>query len=330
MYKHNEHILLLKSHNLNLNFYMKGGSVIKPEWFDKFVEEIDSLYETNYVVTGSSAVALYLNYFNSLTNGKFNDLVYDLARPNDVDFLYHCRGINYETRKKIGKFKRVQDGPGRSVTFALETSEEDYSFIKSFDLTAMTTNISYLTVTKYKIIALEKLLSFYSDELESNKSFHHYKQEEIKEIEAKIEESNKKRKLEVFLDLDSRLEMLQIALDKIEYKLLTLENKINIINVLKKNIVIMPELGSVYEIKQLPESEYRNTDVESHPKPTGRKLFDYGFIRELLFDSEDEEDDKHTDTVIKYDLTGKEETKEEKDIKPKPLMPLFTESPSSG
>ena len=71
LYKYTAYKFFLQHKNTKNN--LNGGGIIKPDWIDIFLEELDQVYNQNYVVTGSGAVILYLNYFNNfLNNNKIN------------------------------------------------------------------------------------------------------------------------------------------------------------------------------------------------------------------------------------------------------------------
>ena len=266
---------------------LKAGTIIKQNWLNDFLHELNSLYENNFVVAGSSAVILYLNYFNELTNGKFNSLVSTTKIPNDIDFLYYCKGTNYESRRTINNFSRLQDYPQRSVTFMSDPDKNIFSIIKSFDLTSLSA-ISYVTIDKYKILTLDKLFNFYLNDLKENEMILEHNKEELLELEKNIEEFKKKRKIDTFLKLQSEYEILELSTDKIKNKLLAIENKINIINVLNKNIEIEPSLKSSYSINYILEKKYFEDNA------INTNLFAHNLIQKLFssdsgYESDNEE-----------------------------------------
>ncbi len=341
--KHNKHKFFLQ---YTKNSKFKGGAIVRPDWITKFLDEVNSLYDSTYVITGSGAVVLYLNFFNELTDGKFNDLISTVKIPNDVDFLYYCKGTSYESRRTIDKFSRLQDTPQRSVTYVLniETLEDKDDLehipliIKSFDLTSMSA-ISYVTLGSHKVLTLEKLLDFYSNELEDNEMMLNYNKTKMIEMEKNIEDSRKKRKLDIFLDLESEYETLEITVEKAKNKLLALETKINIINILKKNIETDPKINSIYQIKYIPDK--KNDFRESL---TSKNLFSSNNIKKLFdsdsdFDSEQEDESKSPheirnlkfDSRLDSDFHSDFESDFESDseeLKPKLLLSSFQDTPT--
>jgi len=299
------------------NHTLKGKEIVKPDWLTKFLEELSPIYDPNYVVTGSGAVVLYLNYFNELTNGKFNDLISSTRLPNDVDFLYYCKGTNYESRRTIGKFSRLQDSPQRSVTFTLNSSldsDELPKIIKSFDLTCLSI-MSYVTIDKYKVLSLEKLLNFYSNDLENSEMILSSNKSKMLDIQKSIEDSKKKRKLDIFLDLESEHETLEIITEKTKNELLAIESKINIINVLIKNINIEPAIISMYQIKQFPE-----TKTTFHKQSASRNLFSSNIVKKLFDSSYDYDSTDNSGYESEQDL-------DEPQFKPKSLFTSFEDTP---
>ena len=315
IYKHMAYKFFLENKNFKNN--LNGGGIIKPDWIDMFLLELDQVYDPNYIITGSGAVVLYLNHFNNLTNGKFNELIASVRLPNDIDFLYYCRGTNYEPRRSIGKFSRLQDSPQRSVTYVFNSSDALPNIIKSFDMTCLSM-IPYVLIDKYKVLSLEKILSFYSDELEDNEMILSSNKHKMLELEQNIEDSKKKRKLSAFLDLESEYGTLEIVADKTKNKLLALEAKINIINILSKNIKTEPNINSMYQLKYIPE-----TKPVIEKQSASRNLFSSNLVRKLL-DSDFKDTDKSKDEDSGYES----EHDDDHEIKPETLFSSFGESPA--
>ncbi len=291
LYKHRANKYYLKY--MQYKKIQKGGSIIKPMWLDVFLEEINQVYDLNYVITGSGAVSLYLNYYNQLSNGRFNDLISNMRIPNDIDFVYHCKGSDYEPRKKIGNFTRLQDSPQRSVTYEFDSLGEFPSIIKSFDLTCLG-KISYSLIDRYKVLSLDKLLNYYSDELEDYKMIIDSSRDKIREIEVKIEETKKNRKIGEFMELESKYYEFISSLDKASNKIVSVESKINIIDVLIKNITTDSDLKKHYILNNIPE-------ISETPKRTSsstRNLFDEDVIKKLF----DEDIDDRRDDIEKIDF----------------------------
>lgn len=315
IYKHMAYKFFLENKNFKNN--LNGGGIIKPDWIDMFLLELDQVYDPNYVITGSGAVVLYLNHFNNLTNGKFNELIAGVRLPNDIDFLYYCRGTNYEPRRSIGKFSRLQDSPQRSVTYVFNSSDALPNIIKSFDMTCLSM-IPYVLIDKYKVLSLEKILSFYSDELEDNEMILSSNKNKMLELEQNMEDSKKKRKLSVFLDLESEYGTLEVVVDKTKNKLLALEAKINIINILSKNIKTEPDINSMYQLKYIPETK----PVAEKQFPS-RNLFSSNLVRKLL-DSDFKDENESKDEDLGYES----EHDDDHEIKPRTLFSSFGETPT--
>jgi hypothetical protein len=98
---------------------------------------------------------------SEICEGKFNDLMDILKMPNDIDFVYYCKGTNYESRKKIGNFIRLQDSPLRSATYQLIGITK---LINSFDLTCIP-YINYIEINDYKLEDMEVIFSEIIEEL---------------------------------------------------------------------------------------------------------------------------------------------------------------------
>lgn len=265
----NNNLYLYKAHkyykkyiNLKNIKNMKGGSIDKLEWYDSYLTEVDEVYDQNYVITGSCAVSIYLNYFNNLTNGKFNEFISNLRIPNDVDFLYYCKGADYESRRKMGKYNRLQDSPQRSITYEFNSLGKFPTFIKSFDLTCLA-KINYVQLDKYKVLSLDKLLEFYLQELEDNELFVSTYRENVSELEDKIEELKKHKKIKELLILQEEYDEFTNKLEKINYKILTLNLKINILNNIKDALKIDSELRSNYMILNIPDLTVSTQNIHS-------------------------------------------------------------------
>jgi hypothetical protein len=236
--------------NKSMYHKLSGGSAIKPDWYDNYLKEINAIYDDIFIITGSGAVSIYLNYFNNLTGGKFNNLIPNLRIPNDADFLYYCKGSNYESRRKIKKYSRLQDSPQRSVTYEFNDLGIFPTYIKSFDLTCLP-KINYVNIDKYKLLSLEKLLDIYSQELEDFEMFLRNYHDTITEIEKNIEKSKKESSPQL-LDLEEEYGEILNKSEQTNNKILTLNLKINIINTLIDNIKIDSIMSSSYNIVYLP------------------------------------------------------------------------------
>jgi hypothetical protein len=306
LYKHKAHKYYLKYKEYKKQ---NGGLVEKPTWLNTFIEELSQVYESNFVITGSGALAVYLNYYNILTNGEFNKLVAEMQIPQDVDFVYYCRGTGYESRTNIetraGRYTMEQSSPQRSVTYKFNSSNRLPSFIKSFDLTCLQ-RIPYVMIDKYKVLSLEKLLYFYSGELENNEDIINGLQLSISELEDKITQAKRNKKLGNFLDLEEECYDLSISLDKTNNKITTLKAKINIVNILINSIGVIHVLNKEYKLKELPELESSPTRT-LYPKPnpsSSDDLFPSNFIRRL-FDSDEDVPTTPTTPPTKKDIDFK-------------------------
>lgn len=242
----------------------KGGSAIKPDWYDLYLKELDDIYEDEFIITGSGSVNIYLNYFNSLTNGRFNELISTLRIPNDADFVYCCKGSDYENRRKIKNFSRLQDSPQRSVTYEFDDLGIFPTFIKSFDLTCLP-KLTYVNISKYKLLSLDKLLDVYSLELEDHEMFSRNTHDEIVELEIKIEQS-KKESSPLLIDLEEEYGKLLNKSEKTNDKILALNLKINIINTLNDLIKSDSELSKSYIIISIPAISTSTHDIETPVK----------------------------------------------------------------
>jgi hypothetical protein len=309
LYKHKANKYYLKY--VQCKKIQKGGSIIKPIWLDVFLEEINQVYDSNYVITGSGAVALYLNYYNQISGGRFNDLISNMRIPNDIDFVYYCKGSEYESRKKIGKFTRFQDPPQRSVTYEFNSLGSFPSIIKSFDLTCLA-KIAYSRIDEYKVLSLDKLLDFYSEELTDKKMIIDSYSDRIREIEEKMEEAKINKKVGEFLDLESEYYEMISSFDKANNKIASLESKINIIDILIRDIKINSKLTEHYQLNYIPE-------ISITPKKevsSTRNLFYSDVIKKLF----DEDNGASDEDIEKMDVVSKN------DFKPKSL---FVSSPDT-
>ena len=308
---------------LNYKKNKKGGGIDKPAWLDDYLKEVNAVYDSDYIITGSGAVSIYLNYFNNLTNGKFNELIPNLRIPNDVDFLYYCKGADYLSRRKINNYQRIQDTPQRSITFEFNALGAFPLFIKTFDVTCLS-KISYVQIDDFKLLTLDKLLDFYAQELDDNESFLRNFKQSVLDIETKIENSIKTKHITEFLVLEEEHNDLIANLEKANNKILTLELKINIINTLIKNINIDSDLGSKYEIKIIPEAttpqkEFTpaTTPDTTKSKDTTSGIFSSDIIKRLFGSDETP------------DTTEKDETPKTPDVSKKLSFDLKTPKSSS-
>jgi len=289
----------------------KGGGASKPRWYDEFISEMDSVYDDKYIITGSCAVTLYLVYFNNLTNGQFNEFIPNLRIPNDVDFVYHCKGADYITSSKLRKYNRIQSVPQRSVTYEFNGFGPIPRFIKSFDLTCLT-KINYVQIDKYKVLTLEKLLEYYSQELEDNEMFIRHYEIDTEKLGARIEKS------ETDTDIEEQTEM-ESNLEKYKTKIITLTLKINILNILIKHTKTDTEISSKYTIETIPTitspTHKRHTIVDTDSKSsnlfkrligslhTPTKKSDQDTLKSIDFIGDQSEDEETPLISKKLDLT---------------------------
>jgi hypothetical protein len=158
-----------------------GHSVKIAPWFDNLISDINRVYSPDYIITGSAAVAIYLHHYNKLTDGALNCLFELLPRPNDVDFVYVCKGTAYIPTKKIGNYTRVQEASQRSVTYRFNESVPIKPLIiSSFDLTCVA-SVKYSVVDRKKIISLAKLKDYYKGDIDGV-----FDDDKINEIKRKI------------------------------------------------------------------------------------------------------------------------------------------------
>ena len=275
----------------------KGGGASKPRWYDEFINEIDFVYDDKYVITGSGAVTLYLVYFNNLTNGQFNEFIPNLRIPNDVDFVYHCKGADYITSSKLRNYNRIQSVPQRSVTYEFNGFGSVPIFIKSFDLTCLT-KINYVQIDKYKVLTLEKLLEYYSQELEDNEMFIRHYEIDTKKLSARIEKTDTVKEI----NLEEEQTEMESNLEKYKTKIMTLTLKINIINILIKHTKTDTEISSKYTIVDT-DSESSNLFKRLFgPPDTPRTKSDEDTLKSIDFIGEQSEDEETPVISRKLDL----------------------------
>lgn len=255
----------------------KGGAPIKLRWYDEFISEVDSVYDDTYVITGSGAVTLYLVYFNNLTNGQFNEFIPTLRIPNDIDFVYHCKGADYITSSKLHKYNRIQSVPQRSVTYEFNGFGSIPTFVKSFDLTCLT-KINYVQIDKYKVLNLEKLLEYYSQELEDNEMFVRHYESDAKKLGTRIEKTlSEEEQTDIESNLKEEQTEMKSNLEKYKTKIINLTQKINILNILIKHTKTDTEISSKYTIETIPTltspSHKRHTATDSESSNLFKRLF---------------------------------------------------------
>jgi len=307
----------------------KGGGAIKPRWYDEFISEVDSLYDDKYVITGSGAVALYLVYFNNLTNGQFNEFMPTLRIPNDVDFVYHCKGADYITSSKLHKYNRIQSVPQRSVTYEFNGFGSIPTFIKSFDLTCLT-KINYVQIDKYKVLNLEKLLEYYSQELEDNEMFIRHYESDAKKLGTRIEKTISGEDIIEQLNLEEEQTEMERNLEKYKTKIINLTQKINILNILIKHTKTDTEISSKYSIETIPTltspTHKRLSDVETNSESETQTKTSNLFKR--LFGSPESPAKKtDEDTLKSIDFTGEQTEDEETPVISRKLL---LETPKSS
>jgi hypothetical protein len=274
-----------------------GGGAIKPSWYDNYIKEVTNVYREDYVITGSGAVSIYLNYFNELTDGMFNELIPTLRIPNDIDFLYYCKGADYENSRKLGKYKKLQSTPQRSVTYEFDDIGEFPIFIKSFDLTCLN-KISYVQIDKYKLLDLNKLLEFYTQEIDDNEMFFRNYKSKLEDIESRLEKAKEKPSISDFLSLEEEHFELLNKYENTNNKIQYLEAKINAINILIKNINLNEEIKSKYKILDIPDMS-PDRDIEDTIKTSkdDSGIFQSSIFRKL-FGSDSDDDEGEEDAFI--------------------------------
>ena len=192
LYKHKANKYYLKYQQCKK--VQKGGTVTKISWLDNFLKELNKVYSSDYIITGFGAIILYLHYYNQVTDGQFNNLISNIRIPNDIDFLCYCKENNYEFKKNIGKFTRLQDLPQRSVIYEFNSLDTLPIFIKSFNLTCLS-KISYSQILNYKILSLKELADYYSEKLKNNEIILSLLQSEMIELKKKIEDMIKNKEV---------------------------------------------------------------------------------------------------------------------------------------
>lgn len=289
----------------------KGGSAIKPRWYDQFITEVDSIYDGKYVITGSGAVTLYLVYFNNLTNGQFNEFIPNLRIPSDVDFVYHCKDAHYITSRKLHKYNRIQSVPESSVTYEFNGFESIPTFIKSFNLTCLT-KINYVQIDKYKVLTLEKLLEYYSQELEDNEMFIRHYESDTKKIGKRIEKTVSGEDINEQLNLEEEQTVMESNLEKYKTKIINLTQKINILNILIKHTKTDTEISSKYTIVTIPTqtspAHKRLSDVETDSETESQS---YNLFKRLFGSPESPAKKTDENTLKSIDFTGEQTEDEE-------------------
>ena len=169
-----------------MNSLQIGGNHNEPyTWLNNFKNELSSFYEEisltigePLLVTGSTAIMLYLDHYEKFTSNikqklqtiKRNDQMEEYI-PGDFDFLYlsfEKENINPISNTSFNingnEYNRVQNAPHRSLTFQ-SVDQENNELIKKFDLTKnkplpfVIMNINNIQV---KVLEINKLIDFYN------------------------------------------------------------------------------------------------------------------------------------------------------------------------
>ena len=115
-----------------------GGGI--QEYRDLF----NSVFGSNWIITGSEAIKIYLEYFK---RGSLLTFI-----PNDVDIIVVQSDLFNLT--KIGDYSRKQSQPEKSMTFIKDK--------KSFDISTQDT-VSFYEINGYRLIDPKVMLENYRD-----------------------------------------------------------------------------------------------------------------------------------------------------------------------
>jgi hypothetical protein len=112
-----------------------------------FINTFNNEFGSNWVITGSEAIKLFLIHFKREDLLKF--------KPNDVDIIVANKDIIY--KETIDGFKRQQSQPERSMTFKKD--------LKSFDVGTQDV-INYYEINGYRLVDPKIMLENYEENLE--------------------------------------------------------------------------------------------------------------------------------------------------------------------
>lgn len=157
--------LELKKQQLSIKDLAGGG-------VKEFTELFNSYFGTNWILTGSEAIKIYLEYFQ---RGKLLTFI-----PGDVDII--VVQTNVITSQRIGDFTRKQSQPEKSMTFE--------NGLKSFDITTESAS-SYYEINGYRLMDPRVMLLNYEDNRRNITDDH--KITALKEILHLVEHLEKKR-----------------------------------------------------------------------------------------------------------------------------------------
>jgi hypothetical protein len=112
-----------------------------------YINTFNNEFGSNWVITGSEAIKLFLIHFKREDLLKF--------KPNDVDIIVANKDIIY--KETIDGFKRQQSQPERSMTFKKD--------LKSFDVGTQDV-INYYEINGYRLVDPKIMLENYEENLE--------------------------------------------------------------------------------------------------------------------------------------------------------------------
>lgn len=138
----------------------------------EFTELFNSYFGSNWILTGSEAIKIYLEHFQ---RGKLLTFI-----PGDVDII--VVQPNVITSQKIGDFTRKQSQPEKSMTFE--------NGLKSFDVTTESAS-SYYEINGYRLMDPRVMLLNYEDNRRNITDDH--KITALREILHLVEHLEKKR-----------------------------------------------------------------------------------------------------------------------------------------
>ena len=161
--------LKYKTKYLQLKKLLGGG-------IDDFKTMFHNEFGSDWILTGSEAIKLYLIHFNRPDLLTFT--------PNDIDIIYINKNMIY--RENINGFKREQSQPEKSMTFSKGSTSFDVSTVD---------NAYYYEINNIKLMSPELMLDNYEENLElRNNPSDNAKIKALKEIKKLISESGLEKK----------------------------------------------------------------------------------------------------------------------------------------
>jgi len=150
---------------------LQGGGI------DEFKSMFNAHFNSDWILTGSEAIKLYLEYF-----GRQDLLTFT---PNDVDIIYITKDKIY--RDNFGDFKKNKN----------QTTENSMTFInglKSFDITTTKGPMYYYEINGIKLMTPNEMYNNYEENLFlRNSEIEKKKMEALLEINKLVTSMEKKR-----------------------------------------------------------------------------------------------------------------------------------------